>query len=145
MSEEQPREEQREDQPPVPLTQTLGFGAGTMLAAGMVDLVAHLGPTGLVVGGIAAYVASQHGPELASWVREALPSPAPGVSRHPAHPPRRHGGRSLLDRALGRFPAEEDDHATVVVDEAEKDHETRFDQPLTAPVFPAYPANKTLR
>ena len=48
---EQP-EDQPEEKPPVPLTQTLGFGAGTMLAAGMVDLVAHLGPTGLVVGGM---------------------------------------------------------------------------------------------
>jgi len=136
MSEEQPREEQREDQPPVPLTQTLGFGAGTMLAAGMVDLVAHLGPTGLVVGGIAAYVASQHGPELASRVREALPSPAPGVSRHPgkAHTPRRNGGRSLLDRALGRFPEQEDvpleEVETVIVD---------------APETPAEPSGQTKR
>ena len=38
---EQP-EDKPEEKPPVPLTQTLGFGAGTMLAAGMVDLVAHL-------------------------------------------------------------------------------------------------------
>src|SRR5260370_4466326 len=99
MSEEQPREEQREDQPPVPLSQTLGFGAGTFLAAGMVDLVAHLGPTGLVVGGIAAYVASQHGPELASRVREALPSPAPLAMKQArkAHPPRRDGSRSRAD------------------------------------------------
>ena len=81
-----------------------------MLAAGMVDLVAHLGPTGLVVGGIAAYVASQHGPELASRVREALPSPAPLATKQAgkAHTPRRNGGRSLLDRALGRFPEQED-------------------------------------
>jgi len=140
-------EDKPEDKPLVPLTQTLGFGAGTMLAAGIVDLVAHLGPTGLVVGGIAAYVVSQHGPDLASRVREALPSPAPLATKQTgkAYTPRRNGGRSLLDRALGRFPAEEDDHATVVVDEAEKDHETRFDQPITAPVFPIYPANKTLR
>src|SRR5258708_33776312 len=98
MSEEQPREEQREDQPPVPLSQVLGFGAGTMLAAGMVDLVAHLGPTGLVVGGIAAYVASQHGPELASRARGALPSPAPLATKQggKGHPPRRNRGRSVL-------------------------------------------------
>src|SRR5258708_22048129 len=125
MSEEQPREEQPEDQHHVPLTQTLGFGAGTFLAAGMVDLVAHLGPTGLVVGGIAAYVASQHGPELASRVREALPSPAPLATKQAgkAHLPRRNGGRSLLDRALGRFPEQEDMRLesvdTVLVDEPE--------------------------
>src|SRR5258708_24540013 len=126
MSEEQPREEQPEDQHHVPLTQTLGFGAGTFLAAGMVDLVAHLGPTGLVVGGIAAYVASQHGPELASRVREALPSPAPLATKQAgkAHTPRRNGGgRSLLDRALGRFPEAEDmrleEVDTILVDESE--------------------------
>src|SRR5258707_1389680 len=124
MSEEQP-EEKPEEKPPVPLTQTLGFGAGTMLAAGMVDLLAHLGPTGLVVGGIAAYVASQHGPELASRMREALPSPAPLATKQvgKAHLPRRNGGRSLLDRALGRFPEQEDmrleEVDTVLVDEPE--------------------------
>jgi len=109
MNDEQPREAQPEDKQPVPLVQSLGFGAGTFLAAGMVDLLAHLGPTGFVVGGIAAYVASRHGPQLYEQVREALPSP-PAVSRQPgkARPPqRRAGGRSFLDRALGRFP--EDD------------------------------------
>src|SRR5260221_14709839 len=109
MSEEH-LNEPPEEKPPVPLTQTLGFGAGTMLAAGMVDLLAHLGPTGLVVGGIAAYVASQHGPELASRVREALPSPAPLATKQAgkAHPPRRNGGgRSLLHRRLARFPRAE--------------------------------------
>src|SRR5258708_21565819 len=106
MSEEQPREEQREDQAPVPLTQTLGFGAGTFLAAGMVDLVAHLGPTGLGVGSIAAYVASQHGPELASRVRDALPSPAPLATKQAgkANTPRRNGcARILLDTTLVRL------------------------------------------
>src|SRR5260370_6112303 len=121
---EQP-EDKPEEKPAVPLTQALGFGAGTFLAAGMVDLVAHLGPTGLVVGGIAAYVASQHGPELASRVREALPSPAPLATKQAgkAHTPRRNGGRSLLDRALGRFPEQEDMRLesvdTVLVDEPE--------------------------
>src|SRR5260370_6114662 len=125
MSEEH-LNEQAEEKPPVPLERTLGFGAGSFLAAGMVDLVAHLGPTGLVVGGIAAYVASQHGPELASRVREALPSPAPLATKQAgkAHTPRRNGGgRSLLDRALGRFPDAEDmrleEVDTILVDESE--------------------------
>ena len=146
MSEEQPRDEQREDQHPVPLTQTLGFGAGTMLAAGMVDLVAHLGPTGLVVGGIAAYVASQHGPELASRVREALPSPAPLATKQAgkAHTPRRNGGRSLLDRALGRFPEQEDvplaEVDTVLVDAPETPAEPsgQRKQPATQLAHPLF-------
>src|SRR5258708_2291476 len=129
MSEEQPREEQREEQleeqRPLPLVRSLTYGTGTFLAAGVVDLLAHLGPTGLVVGGIAAYVASQHGPELASRVREALPSPAPLAMKQAgkAHTPRRNGGRSLLDRALGRFPEQEDvpleEVDTVLVDAPE--------------------------
>jgi hypothetical protein len=106
MSEEH-LNEQLEDKTPVPLSQSLGFGAGTFLAVGAIDLLAHLGPTGLVVGGIAAYVAGKHGPELASQVREAFPSREsvqPGEER-----PRRNGGRSLIDRALGRFPVEQEE------------------------------------
>src|SRR5690348_12879269 len=113
MSEEQ-LNEQLEDKKPVPLSQSLGFGAGTFLTVGAIDLLAHLGPTGLVVGGIAAYVAAKHGPELASQVREAfpsLPSGQPGEDRL-----RRNGGRSLIDRALGRFP--------VVQEETEQDAES---------------------
>src|SRR5713226_7559392 len=112
MHEEEEQLNEEQQQPGVPLLQTLGFGAGTFLAAGMVDLLAHLGPTGLVVGGIAAYIASRHGPELFEQVREALPpSLAREASRQPvAHIPRRQqqdrerrGRRSVLDRALGRF------------------------------------------
>ena len=138
--EEEPFEEEDEaEQPSVPLSQTLGFGAGTFLAAGMLDLLAHLGPTGLVVGGIAAYVASRHGPELYGQVRGALPSaPTREASRQHRHTPRRRRGarergrRSVLDRALGRFPEEEDEaepepedrsferEETVIVDEFEE-------------------------
>src|SRR6266849_4755114 len=67
---EPPEEQQR----PLPLAHSLSCGVSTFLAAGVVDLVAHLGPTGLVVGGIAAYVASQHGPELLEQVRGAWSS-----------------------------------------------------------------------
>ncbi len=101
MGEEQLKE-QLEDQESVPLSQSLDFGVGTFLTVGAVDLLAHLGPTGLVVGGILAYVAAKHGPELASQAREAflsVPSRQPGIEA-----PRRNGGRSLIDRALGRFP-----------------------------------------
>jgi FtsK/SpoIIIE family/FtsK alpha domain len=105
MSEEQQPEEQPEERQPVPLAHSLSFGAGTFLAAGVVDLLAHLGPTGLVIGGIAAWVAARHGPGLTSQVREALPSPSsaqPGIEEG-----RRRGKRRFIDRALGRFPAAE--------------------------------------
>ncbi len=108
---------------PVPLGLSLRYGFGTFLTAGILDLVAHFGPTGLVVGGIAAYAASQHGPELVGRLKEALPAgrltPAPVA-------PRRQGQsrsqRSVLDRALGRFPdGQREDEDTVVVDEEEED------------------------
>ena len=151
-----------------PLSQTLGFGAGTFLAAGMVDLLAHLGPTGLVVGGIAAYVASRHGPQLYEQVREALPSPpAREASRQPvARSPRRQQqygqperrGRSVLDRALGRFPEEdvedvscEQEDDTVLVDE-EDEWETALveeaageaEEALATPRRPPSPATHAL-
>src|SRR5260221_237805 len=65
-------------------------------------LAAHLGPTGLVIGGILAYIAAKHGPELTSQVRETFPSPP---ARQPEiGEPRQRGKRSFIDRALGRFP-----------------------------------------
>ena len=86
MSEEQPQEEQRADQQhSVPLSQTFGYGAGTFLTVGVIDLLAHWGPTGLVIGGIAAYVAARHGPELTSQVRETLPHLRPGNRRLGSH------------------------------------------------------------
>src|SRR5260370_41597019 len=122
MSEAQHDEEQPKEQPPTPLVHSLGYGAGTMLAAGMVDLLAHLGPTGLVVGGILAYAAARHGPELVEQVRENLPSPASlQAARNTRNAPAKQSGsqskRTVLDRALGRFPAEEED--TLAVEEPE--------------------------
>ena len=83
---EAPRDDaQPKEQLSTPLVHSLKYGAGTMLAAGIVDLVAHLGPTGLVVGGIIAYAAAKHGPELASRVRENLPAPASPQACRPRH------------------------------------------------------------
>ena len=54
----QPLEEQAEEsEPSVPMGLSLRYGLGTFLTVGVVDLIAHFGPTGLVVGGIAAYAA----------------------------------------------------------------------------------------
>src|SRR5260221_5281098 len=129
MSEAQHDQEQPTgQQPPTPLVHSLTYGTGTFLAAGVVDLLAHLGRTGLVVGGIIAYAAAKHGPELVEQVRENLPSPAsPQVSRQRRNTVlAQHGrasagtrARSLLDRALGRFPEEEAD--TMLVEEEEEE------------------------
>lgn len=126
---QQPRDEERlaeqsEEQPPVPLAQSLSCGVSTFLAAGVVDLVGHLGLTGLVVGGIAAYAASQHGPQLLEQVRgtwPTRPSSPQGEAPRTLASESGNGKRSLLDRALGRFPIYEqaslEDVETVVVDE----------------------------
>jgi hypothetical protein len=102
--DEQPAEKLEEKQP-FPLAQSLSLGTGTFLAAGVIDLLAHLGPTGLVVGAIAAYVAARHGPEFVEQARKMLPSP--DLDTHAERPEQslqRSGSRSFIDRALGRFP-----------------------------------------
>ena len=144
MSEEHLNEqsgEQLEEKRPLPLKQSLSFGVGTFLTVGTIDLFAHLGPTGLVIGGIAAYVAAKHGPDLASQVREVLPSPP---SRQPGIKERRRGKRSFVDRAIGRFPAQEetkqdaessapDDDDTRIVDEADLDREIEDQEEVQEP------------
>src|SRR5712691_1697815 len=123
--------EEQQPQPDAPLAQSLSCGVSTFLAAGVVDLVGHLGLTGLVVGGIAAYVASQHGPELLEQVRGALPtrpSSPQGEAPRTRASESGSGKRSLLDRALGRFPAHEqtglEDAETIIVDEPEREPES---------------------
>jgi hypothetical protein len=110
---------QPDERASLPLGQSLSCGVGTFLLAGAVDMVAHFGLTGLVVGGIAAYAASQHGPELLEHLKGAWPAARPAPP--PAKVPRTlasHGKsqRSLLDRTLGWFPDEEPDEDTVLVD-----------------------------
>ena len=137
-------EYEEEDMPPPPstapeepvasLSEQLGFGVGTLLAAGAVDMFAHFGLTGLVVGGIAAYAASRHGPELLQQVKGARASrPALVTCRRRNKPTPRtllaegrrgRSQRSFLDRALGRFPdaptpLQEAADDTVYIDEAD--------------------------
>ncbi len=87
-----------------PLKQSAAFASSTLVTMGLVDLVAHLGPTGLLVGGLASYVAWKHGPEIYAYVREKLPShPSSEPSEQGDERPRKRS-RSFLDRAIGRFP-----------------------------------------
>src|SRR5260370_19120207 len=108
-----------------PIQQSATFAGGTLLTMGLLDLVAHLGPTGLLVGGLASYAAFKHGPELYAYVREKLP--AHTSSQEPselqdeqaqtsAHP----HGRSLLDRAFDlapQVPEQEAEQADATQDE----------------------------
>jgi hypothetical protein len=125
IEQQQNDEAQPDERPSLPLGQSVSCGVGTFLAAGVVDMVAHFGLTGLVVGGIAAYAASQHGPELLEHLKGTWPTTA----ARPASPQAKasrllasHGSkRSFLDRTLGWFPGEEEtsgeDADTMLVDE----------------------------
>ena len=85
-------DEQREEQQESPLPslfhltrEQVALASGTMLAATGVDLLAHLGATGLVVGGILAFAAARHGQGLYRQVLGLLsPTPAPAPPR--SHP-----------------------------------------------------------
>lgn len=81
-------------------TESILVGGGTFLAAGAFDVLAHLGPTGLVLGGIAALIAVRHGDEIMTGVKKFLPR------RENEEDVPQNEGRTLVDRALGRFPQE---------------------------------------
>ncbi len=113
----QPIEEKR-----YPAKHSAVFAGSTLVTMGVVDLLAHLGPTGLVVGGIASYVAWKHGPELYEQAKGIFPSHAHPEMEQPdqreSYP--RTVGRSFFDRALGRYP-EQEQEATEFEGEAEGD------------------------
>jgi hypothetical protein len=89
-----------------PVKHSAAFAGSTLVTMGLVDLLAHLGPTGLLVGGLASYVAWKHGPEIYTYVREKLPSQTPPEPSEAAEQQSHKRGRSMMDRALGRFPDE---------------------------------------
>jgi hypothetical protein len=84
----------------VPEKHSLGGALGAFAAMGLVDVLAHLGPTGLVIGGIASYVTWKHGPEV--WEHLGSQISLPTLPEKLT----KHGGRSFWDRALGRYPEE---------------------------------------
>src|SRR5260221_12062544 len=97
------------------IVQQAGYAGATLATAGAVDMLAHLGPTGLVVGGILAYVAYRHGPELVEGVRAHLPTmPVAHVHNHTSERVT-SSERSILDRALGRFPSNVPEPQDVVL------------------------------
>lgn len=115
----------------VTLTQQATFAGSTLLTMGLVDVLAHLGPTGLLVGGIASYIAWKHGPELYEQARGVLPLPERMTQARP--------GRSVIDRALGRYPEEpaevpQEREAPVTDEES-----AAFVSPLTQAEAPGVP------
>ncbi len=110
MSEEVKKYEEKK----YPVQQSAICASSAAIVTGITDVLAHLGPTGLLVSGIASYIAWRHGPELYEQVRVLIPTPAQAGQSEPVeqHPQR----RSWLDRALGRHN-ETDANDTVIVPE----------------------------
>ena len=111
--------EQEEETPPYPIQQSAAFAGSTLALGSLIDLCAHLGPTGLFISGLASYVAWRHGPELAAYLRGKLPAdplafaaaagepPDPQASGTGEDTPKR--GRTFWERALGIFPDEDEE------------------------------------
>lgn len=95
------------------ITSPAALGTTAFLTMGGIDLLAHLGPTGLVFGGIAAIIAARHGKDILTSLQETFP----GASEEQRteitqtlQTARTH--RSLADRLLGRFPDEDEQQET---------------------------------
>src|SRR5947209_2821730 len=90
---------------PYPVKQSATFAGSTLVTMGLIDLLAHLGPTGLLVSGIASYVAWRHGPELYEHLRGVVSAQATPTEQVPvasltrSRPPQ---DWTVADRLLGR-------------------------------------------
>jgi len=54
---------------------TIGGAGITLAVMGLIDVIGHMGPTGLVVSGLASYVGWRHGPEVYGLVQHELNLP----------------------------------------------------------------------
>ena len=54
---------------------TIGGAGVTLAVMGLIDVLGHMGPTGLVVSGLASYVVWRHGPEVYGLVQHELGLP----------------------------------------------------------------------
>jgi hypothetical protein len=112
------RENELEEVAPAHAKHSLSGALGTLATMGVVDILAHLGPTGLVIGGIASYVVWKHGPEVYEQLGAQLSLTA--MPELP-HMKRKQGGRSFWGRALGRYPQVVESTVDVVEHEQEED------------------------
>jgi hypothetical protein len=120
--------EQAEQAPPE--KHSIGGAVGAFVTMGLVDVLAHLGPTGLVIGGIASYVVWKHGYEVCEQVGAQVPLPAWPHKR--AHT----GGRSLLDRAFGRYPQISEVVESTLDDETQEEDDAVFTSPAAQTEVP---------
>src|SRR5579884_2364585 len=103
-----------------PVQQAATCAGTTFVTMSLVDLLAHLGPTGMLVVGLLSYAAWKHGPELYEQVRGILPPPASSAEEDT---PPETARRSWVDRALGRYPAAENHEEDPMLVPEEDDEE----------------------
>lgn len=92
------------------ITSPAALGTTAFLTMGGIDMLAHLGPTGLVFGGIAAIIAARHGKDILGHFKETFPvsgSEEEQEQEMTQVTPSARSHRSLADRLLGHFPDEE--------------------------------------
>lgn len=116
-----------------PIKQSATFATSTFAVMGLADVLAHLGPTGLLVGGLASYVAWKHGPELLEYVREQMrenfpssdPSDEDAEQAELEDTQPRKQGRGFWEWALGVYPDEEQQAAQDQKTEDKPDQQKR--------------------
>lgn len=111
-------------------TSPVGMSAATFAVMSCVDLAAHLGPTGIVVGVIGGVVAYRHGSDIVGYVKsKVLGHDNPAFDEEGEEPARYEEGQyergNIAQRLLGirgkLIPTQQeaDDQETVVVPEPE--------------------------
>lgn len=160
--DEAEEEQEQHEKKQYAVKQSATWAGGTLLATLPFDLLGHFGPTGLLVSGLASYVAWRHGPEISAYVKEHLLSPSgllslgetPLSDDGKLHPPpdRSSSERSWLDRALGRFPEEDRAHTPPAAGsqgDGDEDEEAAIFQAgeagRTAPPVPRISMQQALR
>ncbi len=107
-------EQQQEKKYPAPVSAK--FAGGALVAA--IPMLAHFGPTGLLLSGVAGLIAYRHGPEMYDMARDTLPFlPSLEGRREPRTP----GERTMWNRLLGIHP---DQDGQAQEDEQEGDYWT---------------------
>src|SRR6266487_760747 len=86
-----------------PMKQSASFAGGAAVTMALIDAIAHLGPTGLLISGLAGYVAWKHGPELYELASREVRGIIPSHPSEKIESGERHG-RGFWDRAMGRYP-----------------------------------------
>src|SRR5215472_12387942 len=116
---------QQEEKKQYPLKQQAGFAGGTMAIMSLADLLAHWGPTGLLVGGLVGLAAWRHGPEVYEYVSGQVRGIIPARLSEPSEPSESSepqmlsSGRSFWDRAFGHYPDVQEDDPRKDSDEDE--------------------------